>query len=97
VRNQKLTNVIEGRIVRSATVEPERLVVVFDDHSTMTVKTVPGLAAAISTGAKIKAVLEDAAECTLQFEDGSAVTVTLANPGASVAVRARSGAVEYLG
>ena len=44
-----------------------------------------------------KAVLEDGDECTLQFEDGSSVTVKLANPGASVAVRDRSNAVEYLG
>jgi hypothetical protein len=97
LRNQKLTNVIKGRIVRSATVEHERLIVVFDDHSTMTVKTARGLAAAISAGAKVKAVMEDADECTLQFEDGSSVTVKLANPGASVAVRARNSAVEYLG
>jgi hypothetical protein len=97
VRNQKLTKVIKRRTVQSATVEPERLVVVFDDHSTMTVKTVPGLAAAISTGVRIRAVLEDADECTLQFEDGSSVTVKVANPGASVAVRARNSTVEYLG
>jgi len=97
VRNQKLTNVIKGRIVRSATVEHERLVVVFDDRSTMTVKTAPGLAAAISAGAKVKAVMEDADECILQFEDGASVTLKLANPGASVAVRARNRAVEYLG
>jgi hypothetical protein len=97
VRNQKLTNVIKGRRVQSATVEPERLIVLFDDQSTMTVKKAPGLAAAISAGAKVKAVLEDADECSLQFEDGSSVTVKLANPGASVAVRARNSAVEYLG
>jgi hypothetical protein len=40
--------------------------------------------------------LEDGDHCTLQFEDGSSVTVKLANPGASVAVRDRSNAVEYL-
>jgi hypothetical protein len=97
VRNQKLTKVIKGRTVRSATIEPERVVVVFDDHSTMTLKTARGLAAAISVGAKVKTVIEDADECTLQFEDGSSVKVKLANPGASVAVRARKGAVEYLG
>jgi len=97
VRNQKLTKVIKGRTVRSASIEPERLVVTFNDHSTMTVKTVPGLALTISTGARIKAVLEDADECTLQFEDGSSVAVKLANPGASVAVRNSNNGVEYLG
>ena len=63
----------------------------------MTVKTAHGLIAAIPAGAKVKAVMEDADECTLQFEDGSSVTVKLANPGASFAARARNSAVGYLG
>jgi hypothetical protein len=97
VRNKKLTKVIKGRTIRSTTVDHERLIVVFDDHSTMTVKTAAGLPAAISAGARVKAVMEDADECILRFEDGSSVTVKLANPGASVAVRGRNRAVEYLG
>jgi hypothetical protein len=62
----------------------------------MTVKTA-GIATEISTGAKVKAVLENGDQCILHFEDGSSVTVKLANPGASVAARDRSNAVEYLG
>ena len=95
-RNQKLTAVVTGRCVQSATPEPGRLVILFDDRSTMTVKTA-GIVTTISTGAKVKAVLENGDQCTLQFEDGSSVTVKLADPGASVAVRDQSNAVEYLG
>ena len=95
-RNQKLTAVIKGRSVRSASGEPGKLVVVFDDHSTMTVKTA-GLATSISTGGKIKAVLDDRDECTLQFEDGSSATLRVADSGASIALRDRGNAVEYLG
>ena len=95
-RNQKLTAVVTGRRIQSIICEPGKLVIVFDDDSTMTVKTA-GTATTISVGAKIKAVLENGDECTLQFEDGSSVTVKLANPGASVAVRDRGNAVEYLG
>jgi hypothetical protein len=95
-RNHKLTAVVAGRCVQSATCEPGRLVIVFDDQSTMTVKTA-GTAAAISIGAKVRAVLESGDQWILQFEDGSSVTVKLADPGASVAVRGRSNAVEYLG
>ena len=97
LRNQKLTKVTKGRTVRSVTVELERLVVTFNDHSTTTVKTAAGLAVTISTGARIKAVLEDADECTLQFEDGSSVALKLANPGPSVAVRDGNNGVKYLG
>jgi predicted transcriptional regulator len=95
-RNHKLTAVVAGRCVRSTTGGPAKLVILFDDRSTMTVKTARS-AATISTGAKVKAVLEDGHQFTLQFEDGSSVTVKLADPGASVAVRDRSSAVEYLG
>jgi hypothetical protein len=95
-RNQKLTAVITGRTVQSATGEPGRLVVMFNDQSTMTVKTT-GPAATISTGARIKAVLENGDECILQFEGGSSITLRVADPGASVAVRARDNTVEYLG
>jgi hypothetical protein len=95
-RNHKLTAVIAGRCVQSTKSGPANLVIVFDDQSTMSVKTA-AIAAPISTGAKVKAVLEDGDQCILQFEDGSLVTVKLANPGASVAVRDRRSVVEYLG
>jgi len=95
-RNQKLTGVIKGRAVQSTTREAGRLVIVFDDRSTMTVKTAE-IAAAISPGVKIKAVLESGHECALQFEDGSSITLQMIDPGASVAVRDRNNAIEYLG
>jgi hypothetical protein len=95
-RNHKLTAVVAGRCVHSTAGGPAKLVIVFDDQSTMTMK-IAGSTAIIPTGAKVKAVLEDGDRCTLQFDDGSSVTVKLANPGASVAVRDRSNAVEYLG
>jgi len=95
-RNRKLTAVIAGRCVHSATGGPAKLVIVFDDQSTMTVKTAASTPA-IPTGAKVKAVVEDGDQWTLQFENGSSVAVKLADPGASVAVRDRTNAVEYLG
>ena len=94
-RNQKLTRVIGGRTVQQATTEPGKLVIRFDGQSTMTVKT--ARIANLSPGAKVKGIKEDGAEFTLQFEDGSTVTLQLADPGASVAVRDKLNRVEYLG
>ena len=71
-RNQKLTRVIGGRTVQEATTESGKLVIRFDDRSTMTVKT--ARIANLSPGAKVKAIKEDGTEFTLQFEDGSAMT-----------------------
>jgi hypothetical protein len=85
-RNQKLTKLIKGRSVRRATNDPTRLIVVFDDGSTMTVKTAT-IAPAIAPGIKVRAILENGLECILQFEDGASVTLQLADPGASVTVR----------
>jgi hypothetical protein len=95
-RNQKLTDIVKGRTVQLAANEPGKLVITFDDRSTMTVKTA-GTAPTISPGTKVRAVLEDGRECTLRFEDDSSVTLQLADPGASVAVRDQCDAVEYLG
>jgi hypothetical protein len=94
-RNQKLTNVIGGRTVRVVAAELGEIVIWFADQSTMKVKTA-GIAN-ISSGGKIKAIQEDGAEFTLKFEDGSTVTLQLADPGASVAVRDKNNQVEYLG
>jgi hypothetical protein len=62
----------------------------------MNVKTA-GIADIFPPGGNIKAIQEDGAEFTLQFEDGSTVTLELADPGASVAVRDENNRVEYLG
>jgi len=62
----------------------------------MQVKTA-GIANMFPPGGQIKAVQEDGAQFTLQFDDGLAVNLQLADPGASVAVRDKNNGVEYLG
>ena len=94
-RNRKLTKVIAGRTVQAATVEAGSVLVLFDDQSSMKIKTTG--AAAVSPGSKVKSVHEARAEFKIKFEDGSSATFCLADPGSSVAVRDRNNAVEYLG
>jgi hypothetical protein len=94
-RNQKLTKVIAGRIVKVATAEPGGVLVLFDDHSNMKIKTAGP--ATVPSGGKVKSVHEAKAEFKIDFEDGSSVTLCLADPGSSVAVRDKNHAVEYLG
>jgi hypothetical protein len=78
--------VIGGRTVQRATAEPAKLVITIDDQSTMQVKTT-GIANMFPPGGEIKAVQEDGVNFGLQSEDGPAVNLQLADPGASVAVR----------
>ena len=79
-----------------ATAEPGKLVIKFSDQSTMQVKTA-GIANMFPPGGQIKAVKEDGVNLALQFENGPAVNLQLADPGASVAVRDMNNHVEYLG
>ena len=94
-RNRKLTKVIAGRTVQAATVEAGSVLVLFDDQSSMKIKTAG--AAAVSPGSKVKSVHEAKAEFKIEFEDRSSVTFCLADPGSSVAVRDENNRVEYLG
>jgi hypothetical protein len=94
-RNQKLTKVIAGRTIKAATAEPGAVVLLFDDDSKMKIRTAAPVA--VSPGGKIKSVQEDEAELKIEFEDGSTATFRLEDPGASVSVRDKNNAVEYLG
>ena len=67
----------------------------FDDRSNMKIKTAGP--ATIPPGGKVKSVHEAKAEFKIEFEDGSSATVSLADPGSSIAVRDKNNAVEYLG
>ena len=94
-RNQKLTKVIAGRTVKVATVEQGCVLVLFDDQSNMKIKTAGP--ATVPPRGKVKSVHESRTEFKIDFEDGSSATLSLADPGSSVAVRDKNNAVEYLG
>ena len=94
-RNQKLTKVIAGRTVQVVTTEPGGVLVFFDDRSNMKIKTAGP--ATLQPGGKVKSVHEAKVEFKIDFEDGSSATLSLADPGSSVAVRDKNNAVEYLG
>jgi hypothetical protein len=94
-RNRKLTKIIAGRTINAATTEPGSVLVLFDDQSSMKIKTTG--AAAVSLGSKVKPVHEAKADFRIEFEDGPSATLCLANSGSSVAVRDRNNAVEHLG
>jgi hypothetical protein len=95
LRSQKLTKFIAGRTIKAARIEPGSVLVLFDDQSSMKIKAAGG--AAVSPGSQVKSVHEAKADFRIEFEDGSSVTLSLANPGSSVAVRDKNNAVEYFG
>ena len=93
--NRKLTNVLKGRTIQSESGDESNVVLTFDDGSTLRLKVAGH--ASVAAGAKVKAAHESGADFRLDLENGPAVQVRLADPGSSVALRDRNGAVEYLG
>jgi len=95
LKNQKLTKVIAGRTVTAITPKLGGILILFDDQSSMRIKTES--TAAVSPDGTVKSVYERKAEFKIEFEDGSSATLQLVNPGSSVAVRDKYNMVEYLG
>ena len=93
--NRTLTNVLKGRTIQSESGDEGHVVLTFDDGSTLKLK-VAGQASA-AAGGKVKAAHESGADFRLDLENGPSVQVRLADPGSSVSLRDRHGAVEYLG
>jgi len=93
--NRKLTNVLKGRTIQSESGDAASLTVTFDDQSTLKLKVADQ--AAMAVGGKVKAVHESGDRFQVDLEGGPSVQVRLADPGSSVSLRDRNGAVEYLG
>ena len=77
------------------TIEPGSVLVLFDDQSSTKIKTARRCGKYL--GSRVKSVHEAMGEFKIDFDDGSSATLCLADPGSSVAVRAKNNAVEYLG
>jgi hypothetical protein len=93
--NRKLSKVLKGRTIQAESGDAASLTVTFDDQSTLKLK-VAGQAT-VTVGAKVKAVHESGDQFQVDLEGGPSVQVRLADPGSSVALRDKSGQVEYLG
>ncbi len=95
--NRKLTHVVEDRVVQNFQLNASEVLISFADGSTMKVKIVESNSPPLPQGARIRQISEDQAKLVIECEDNSAIELTLADPGSSVAVRDKTYQVEYLG
>ena len=93
--NRKLTHLLKGRTIQSESGDEGHVAIKFDDESTLKLR-VAGQAT-VRVGAKVEAVHEAGEHFQVELEKGPSVQVQLADPGSSVALRDKSGAVQYLG
>src|SRR3984957_13372640 len=93
--NRKLTHLLKGCTIQSEFGDEDHVAITFDDESTLKLR-VAGQAT-VSVGAKVEAVHEAGEHFQVDLDEGASVQVQLADPGSSVALRDKSGAVQYLG
>ncbi len=94
--NKKLTGVIRGRTIKTASAGDGVLKITFDDNSAMKIKTGTATAAQEAlSGHIMKSVRQQGTTMNLDFTDGSSVPVTLAEATSSVMLRDGQGALEY--
>ena len=93
--NQELSSVVEDRVLKSC--RESRVEIAFQDGSTMKVKVMESNSPPLREGSQIRRVYEDGTEFVIDCEDGTTLSLQLIEPGNSVSVRDKNGAVEYRG
>ena len=91
--NKKLTGIIKGRTIKTASAGDDATTITFSDGSSMKVKT--GAKADALNGREVKAVRQQGTTLNLDFTDGSSAQVRLAEATSSVMLRDSKGAMEY--
>jgi hypothetical protein len=95
--NHKLTNVIKGRVIIASEATLTCVRITFKEDSTMKVKTLDPPAQRVAEGVQVREVSENGTEFVIGCDDDTTIDLTLAEPGNSVTVQDKTGAVEYLG
>jgi hypothetical protein len=93
--NKKLTPILVGRTIKSATQSDGALVITFNDGSTMKIKTGGQVPVDILTNRTIKAVRQAGTTLKLDFNDKSTVRIKLTEATSSVMLRDKLNQLEY--
>ena len=93
--NEKLTPILAGRKVKSASQSDNLLVVTFTDGSTMKVKTGAPAPTTALQAHTVKMVRQDGMVMELDFSDNSKAQIRLAEETSSVMLRDANGKFEY--
>ncbi len=95
-RNQKLTAVIRGRTVAGFRSEGDHYVLTFTDDSRMTIRTAPGWSPGDAPiRGTVRSLRQKETALDLDMEDGSTLSIQLAEATSSVLLRDRDGTLEY--
>jgi hypothetical protein len=92
--HRKRTAVLKGRTITAMHMQGETLTLTFADGATMTVKT-GGMATTPGHRGTLAKIRQQGTQLALDFTDGNTLQMSLAEPTASVMVRAKDHTLEY--
>ncbi|MGD9895705.1 MAG: hypothetical protein AB7T14_01300 [Candidatus Methylacidiphilaceae bacterium] len=94
--NRKLSPIVRGRQIAKCEAAPGQLSLSFTDGSRLLVR-LASAAPPLPGSGEVEKVLETGAQFILVLAGGTQIELALADPGSSVSLRDKNGAVEYLG
>lgn len=95
--NQRLTNIVRGRMIKNAKATPTELAIHFVDDSTMRVRMSETIILELPEGVRMRKVQEKDGDFVIECEDDTIIDINLSEPGNSVSLHDRSNRLEYAG
>jgi hypothetical protein len=93
--NQKLSPLLEGRMVHTIMQDEELLWIIFTDHSEMRVKIAAPVPHVSCNGRIVQRVQQEDTWMSIDFDDKTNLEITLAAPTACVMLRKKDCSLEY--
>jgi hypothetical protein len=95
--NQRLTEIVKGRVIKNAEASPTEFAIHFMDDSTMKIRMSETIIFHIPEGVRMRKVQERNADFVIECEDDTVIDIQLSEPGNSIRVRDKHNRLEYAG
>jgi hypothetical protein len=95
--NQRLTNIVRGRVIKSAKTSPTEFAIHFTDDSTMKIRMSETIILQVPEGVRMRKVQEKNADFVIECEDDTVIDINLSEPGNSIRIHDKYNRLEYAG
>jgi hypothetical protein len=95
--NQRLTELVQGRVIKNAEASPTEFAIRFMDDSAMKIRMSETIILQIPKGVRIRMIEERKADLVIECDDDTVIDIQLSEPGNSVRVRDKHNRLEYAG
>jgi hypothetical protein len=95
--NKRLTEIVQGRVIKNAEASPTEFAIHFMDDSTMKIRMSETIILHVPEGVRMRKVQEKNADFVIECEDDTVIDIQLSEPGNSVRVHDKHNRLEYAG